>query len=180
MRVRIFENFKKFELTKKIVPPKINKSPYIESLNLANYSDKQSASDYFVDEKSLNLTLVPVSETMLFSGIPEPEVKPIPEKPNHYKATTISVKNKKSLKKNLAKFLEKNEEKFVYDRIKNYVDFNVKENIKFLFDGNDKIIEINTFAKNLEQMNLRRNFNDDFIFYIVNAPTDTKVVKKKT
>ena len=102
-----FENLKKFELTKKIVPPKINKSPYIESLNLANYSDKQSASDYFVDEKNLNLTLVPVSETMLFSGIPEPEVKPIPEKPNHYKATTISVKNKKSLKKNLAKFLEK-------------------------------------------------------------------------
>ena len=48
-----------------------------------------------------------------------------------------------------------------------------------MFDGNDKIIEINTFAKNLEQMNLRRNFNDDFIFYIVNAPTDTKVVRKR-
>ena len=174
-----FENLKKFELTKKIAPPKISKSPYIESLNLANYSDQQSASDYFVDEKSLNLTLVPVNETMLFSGIPEPELKPIPEKPNHFKATTISVKSKKSLKKNLAKFLEKDEEKFVYDRIKNYVDFNVKENIKFLFDSNDKIIEINTFAKNLEEMNLRRNFNDDFIFYIVNAPTDTRVVRKR-
>ena len=34
-----------------------------------------------------------------------------------------------------------------------------------MFDSNGKIIEINTFAKNLEQMNLRRNFNDEFILY---------------
>ena len=49
------------------------------------------------------------------------------------------------------------EVKIVYDRIKDYVDFKIEENIKFLFDDKDKIIEVNTFAKNLEQMNLRRN-----------------------
>tara|TARA_X000000950_G_C13863610_1_gene639772 strand:+ start:276 stop:1802 length:1527 start_codon:yes stop_codon:yes gene_type:complete len=174
-----FDEIKKFELTKKEKLPEINKSPYIESLNLANYKDEQSATDYFVDEQSLNLSLVPVNETMLFSGIPQPELKPIPEKPYHFKATTISVKNKKSLRKNLSKFLEKDEVSFVFERIKDYVDFGVKENIKFLFDDSDKIIEINTYAKNLEQMNLRRNFNDDFVFYIVNAPTDTKVVRKR-
>ena len=46
-------------------------------------------------------------------------------------------------------------------------------------DDEDKILEINTFAKDLEQLNLRRNFNDDFVFYFVKAPTDTKVVRKR-
>ena len=68
---------------------------------------------------------------------------------------------------------------FVYDRVKNHLDYKVKENIKFFSDSNDKILEINTFAKDLEQMNLRRNFNDDFVFFFVKAPTDTKVVRKR-
>ena len=150
-----------------------------ESLNVANYLDLQSATDYFVDEKNMNLSLVPVNETMLFSGIPDPRSRPIPEKQAYFKATTITVQNKKSLRGGLAKFLDKSEVNFVYDRVKNHLDYKVKENVKFFSDSNDKILEINTFAKDLEQMNLRRNFNDDFVFFFVKAPTDTKVVRKR-
>ena len=53
----------------------------------------------------MNLSLVPVNETMLFSGIPDPQSRPIPEKQAYFKATTITVQNKKSLKGGLAKFL---------------------------------------------------------------------------
>ena len=43
----------------------------------------------------------------------------------------------------------------------------------------DKVLEIETFSRKLEQMNLRRNFNDDFIFYFVKAPTESRVVRKR-
>ncbi len=170
---------KKYELTKKTPMIIDNEQRLDTNLNIANYADDQKATDYFLDEQNINLTLVPVFETMLFSGIPNPETKPIPERPIHFKATTITVKNKKSLKNSLAKFLDKNEVSLVYDRVKDYVDFKIKENVKFLSDNDDKVLEINTFAKNLEKMNLRRNFNDDFVFYFVKAPTDTKVVRKR-
>ena len=48
--------------------------------------------------KKPRFVAVPVNETMLFSGIPDPEAKPIPDKLDHEKATTITVENKKSLK----------------------------------------------------------------------------------
>ncbi len=123
--------------------------------------------------------MVPIQETMLFSGIPNPKTKPIPEKKEHYKSTTITVKNKKALKTNLSKFLESNEASLVFERVKTYIDFTVDENIKFLSDKDDKIIEINTFAKDLVQLNLRRNFNEDFVFYFVEAPTDSRVIRKR-
>ena len=169
----------KYELTKKSSETINQFQEKSENLNIANYADPQSATDYFVDEKNMNLSLVPVNETMLFSGIPDPQSRPIPEKQNYFKATTITVKNKKSLKAGLSKFLDKTEVDFVYHRVKDHLDYKIKENIKFFSDGNDKILEINTFAKDLEQMNLRRNFNDDFVFFFVKAPTDTKVVRKR-
>ena len=169
----------KYELTRKNSETVDQPQEANESLNVANYTDLQSATDYFIDEKNMNLSLVPVNETMLFSGIPDPQSRPIPEKQAYFKATTITVQNKKSLKGGLAKFLDKSEVKFVYERVKNHLDYKVKENIKFFSDSNDKILEINTFAKDLEQMNLRRNFNDDFVFFFVKAPTDTKVVRKR-
>lgn len=173
------DKIQKYELTKK---NSVNSDEFIkpdENLNLANYSQSKNATDYYVDEKNLNLSLVPINETMLFSGIPNPEARPIPEKPIHFKATTISVKNKKFLKKSLSKFLNEEEVKIVHERVKNYLDYKIDENIKFLSDKDDKVLEINTFAKDLEQMNLRRNFNDDFVFYFVKAPTDTKVIRKR-
>ncbi len=171
-------NIQRYELTKK----ESQNTPYQEvekSLDVANYLDVQKTTDFFVDEKNIDLNLVPVSETMLFSGIPDPVARPIPEKPIHYKTTTITVKNKKILRQNLSKFLNKEDAGIVFERVKDYVDYKIEENIKFLSDDEDKILEINTFAKDLEQLNLRRNFNDDFVFYFVKAPTDTKVVRKR-
>ncbi len=171
-------NIQRYELTKKEILNVPNRG-VDESLDVANYLDKQKTTDFYIDEKNLDLNLVPVSETMLFSGVPDPESRPIPEKPIHYKTTTITVKNKKTLKQNLSKFLTKEDVEIVYERVKDYVDYKIEENIKFLSDDKDKVLEINTFAKDLEQLNLRRNFNDDFIFYFVKAPTDTKVVRKR-
>ena len=65
---------------------------------MANYGNQENTVDFFIDEKNLDLLLVPVNETMLFSGF-QPRSKPIPDKLDHEKATTITVKNKKSLKK---------------------------------------------------------------------------------
>ena len=171
-------NLQRYKLTKK---ESFNNSydEIEEGLDVANYIDKQKTTDFIVDETNLDLNLVPVSETMLFSGIPDPEARPIPEKPIHYKTTTITVKNKKTLKQSLSNFLNKNDTEIVFERIKDYLDYKIEENIKFLSDDEDKILEINTFAKDLEQLNLRRNFNNDFVFYFVKAPTDTKVVRKR-
>ena len=36
---------------------------------------------------------------MLFSGIPEPKFRPIPEKPDYIKSVILSLKNKKMLQK---------------------------------------------------------------------------------
>ena len=91
-------DLKKFELTKKVPFSGDNQLIIGENLNVANYTDTFKTTDVFVDEQNLNLSLVPVFETMLFSGVPEPATKPIPEKPIHYKTTTISVKNQKTLK----------------------------------------------------------------------------------
>ncbi len=169
----------RYELTKKNTEKSNQPLENNESLNVANYIDLQNATDYFIDEKNMNLSLVPVNETMLFSGIPDPQSRPIPEEQNYFKTTTITAKNKKSLKAGLSKFLNIKEVDFIYERVKNHLDYKVKENIKFFSDNNDKIVEINTFAKDLEQLNLRRNFNDDFVFFFVKAPTDTKVVRKR-
>ena len=68
------------------------------------------ASDIIIDEKNINLSLVPVYETMLFSGIPEPKVKPIPKKPEYFKSIILSLKNKKMLLKNLETFFPENYE----------------------------------------------------------------------
>ena len=172
------EDIQRYKLTKK---ESLNNSfqEVEKSLDVANYIDQQKTTDFIVDEKNLDLNLVPVSETMLFSGIPDPAGRPIPEKPVHYKTTTITVKNKKTLKQNLSKFLNQEDARMVYERVKDYVDYKIEENIKFLSDYEDKVLEINTFAKDLEQLNLRRNFNDDFVFYFVKAPTDTRVVRKR-
>ena len=65
--------------------------------DIAYYIDTEVASDYVYDQNDVNLTLVPVDETILFSGVPEPKIKPIPSKPEYSKSVIISVKNKKML-----------------------------------------------------------------------------------
>ncbi len=151
----------------------------LDDLELAKINPEVIKSDYINDEKNMNLSLIPINETMLFSGIPYPEQKPIPEKSEISKTTVISVKNKKSLKKNLEKFLEKDESTLVYERVANFIDFKIEENLKILFDYGDRLIEIQTFSKDYKQLNTRRNHNNDFVFFYLEAPTDTKVVRKR-
>ena len=75
----------RYELTKKNTEKSNQPLENNENLNVANYIDLQNATDYFIDEKNMNLSLVPVNETMLFSGIPDPKSRPIPEKQAYFK-----------------------------------------------------------------------------------------------
>ena len=45
-----------------------------DSQDIANYIDTEVASDYVYDQNDVNLSLVPVDETILFSGVPEPKL----------------------------------------------------------------------------------------------------------
>ena len=59
----------------------------------------------YYDQNNLSLNIVPVYETILFSGVPEPQLRPIPDKPEYFKTVTLSLKNKKMLTKNLENYL---------------------------------------------------------------------------
>ena len=162
---------KRFELVKKVNKKK-------ENLNIANYIDTDIASDIIIDEKNINLSLVPVYETMLFSGIPEPKLKPIPEKPEYFKSVILSLKNKKMLLKNLETFTPENY-KTIYENLKESLDYKVEENITFHLDSMDNVVEIKSYSENYRQLNLRKNKNEKFIFYFEDAPTTSRVVRNR-
>ena len=166
----------KFKLTKK----KDEETTEIDNkLEIAKFTNQEITSDYLDDEKNLNLSLIPIFETMLFSGIPNPKQKPIPERDAIFKSTAITVKNKKSLSTTLDKFLDKKEAKLVFDRVNDFIDYKIGENLKLMSDESDQIIEINTYIKDYRQLNSRRNKNKDFVFYYQDAPTETKVIRKR-
>ena len=166
----------KFKLTKK----KDEETTEIDNkLEIAKLRNQDIKSDYLDDEKNLNLSLIPIFETMLFSGIPNPKQKPIPERDAIFKSTAITVKNKKSLSTTLDKFLDKKEAKLVFDRVNGFIDYKIGENLKLMSDESDQIIEINTYIKDYRQLNSRRNKNKDFVFYYQDAPTETKVIRKR-
>ena len=166
----------KFKLTKKKDEETTERDNKLEIAKLRNQDIK---SDYLDDEKNLNLSLIPIFETMLFSGIPNPKQKPIPERDAIFKSTAITVKNKKSLSTTLDKFLDKKEAKLVFDRVNDFIDYKIGENLKLMSDESDQIIEINTYIKDYRQLNSRRNKNKDFVFYYQDAPTETKVIRKR-
>ena len=166
----------KFKLTKK----KGEETAEVDNkLEIAKFTNQEIRSDYLDDEKNLNLSLIPIFETMLFSGIPNPKQKPIPERDEIFKSTAITVKNKKSLSTTLNKFLDKKEAKLVFDRVNDFIDYKIEENLKLMSDEIDQIIEINTYIKDYRQLNSRRNKNKDFVFYYQDAPTETKVIRKR-
>ena len=166
----------KFKLTKK---KDEEITEVINQLEVAKYTDQDITSDYIDDEKNLNLSLIPIFETMLFSGIPNPKQKPIPERDEIFKSTAVTVKNKKSLNVTLKKFLDKKEAELVFERVNDFIDYKIEENLKFMYDESDQIIEINTYIKDYRQLNSRRNKNKDFVFYYQDAPTETKVIRKR-
>ena len=96
-----FDIDEKFKLTKK---KDEEITDFNNQLEVAKYTDQDITSDYLDDEKNLNLSLIPIFETMLFSGIPNPKQKPIPERDEIFKSTAVTVKNKKSLNETLKNF----------------------------------------------------------------------------
>ncbi len=163
----------------RLIKKKESESQENNNLKIVKFTDQDVSSDYIEDETNLNLSLIPIFETMLFSGIPNPKQKPIPEENEVFKSTAVTVKNKKSLKSTLKKFLNKNEAQLVFDRVNDSIDYKIDENLKLLADENDQIIEINTYIKDYRQLNSRRNQNKDFVFYYQDAPTETKVIRKR-
>jgi len=149
-----------------------------EDLNLAYYLDTEVASDIIIDEKNINLSLVPIYETMLFSGIPEPKFRPIPERPEYVKSIILSLKNKKMLQKNLENYLP-NSSLETYKELKDYIDFGIEENITLHLDSNDDVVEIKVFSKDFRHLNLRKNLNKKFISFFEDAPTTLKVVRNR-
>ena len=115
--------------------------------DIANYIDTEVASDYVYDQNDVNLALVPVDETILFSGVPEPKVKPIPSKPEYSKSVIISIKNKKMLTKNLENYIDSDQFNFVFESLESNLNFNVEENLTFLMNEDDYVLEIQTFSK---------------------------------
>ena len=150
-----------------------------DSQDMANYIDTEVVSDYVFDQSNVNLTLVPVEETILFSGVPEPIVKPIPQRPEYSKSVIISIKNKKMLLKNLENYLNDKQSKLVYESLENSLNFNLEENLTFLMNEEDYVLEIQTFSKNFKNLNSRRDNNEKFVFYYEATPTERKVTRNR-
>ncbi len=161
----------RFELVKK----QENKK---EDLNLAYYLDTEVATDIVIDEQNINLSLIPTYETMLFSGIPEPKFRPIPDKPEYIKSVILSLKNKKMLQKNLENYAPNNFS-VIYEDIKDRIDFKIEENITFHFDNYENIVEIKVFSKDFRHLNLRKNLNNNFVSFYEDAPTTSEVVRNR-
>ena len=163
---------KRFELKKKTGSAN-------NSQDIANYIDTEVVSDYVYDQSDVNLSLVPVEETILFSGVPEPKVKPIPQRPEYSKSVTISIKNKKMLLKNLENYLNDKQSKLVYETLENSLNFNLEENLTFLINEEDYVLEIQTFSKNFKNLNSRRDNNEKFVFYYEETPTERRVTRNR-
>ena len=163
---------KRFELKKKTGSAN-------NSQDIANYIDTEVVSDYVYDQSDVNLSLVPVEETILFSGVPEPKVKPIPQKPEYSKSVTISIKNKKMLLKNLENYLNDKQSELVYETLENSLNFNLEENLTFLINEEDYVLEIQTFSKNFKNLNSRRDNNEKFVFYYEETPTERRVTRNR-
>ena len=66
-------------------------------IDYVEFTDDASILDIIPNDDA-DLSLVPIYETMLFSGVPAPEIKPVPEEIRYDKSVILSVKNKKNLK----------------------------------------------------------------------------------
>ena len=171
---QIPNNTERNKLTKKYndVPEDKELVDYVE------YNNDISIID-IISNDEVDSSLIPIYETMLFSGVPTPEVKPVPEEIRYDKSVILSVKNKKNLKENLLKFLDKTEAKNIYSQTNDKINFKAQENLKFYFNSDDEVTEVSTYIDGLRQLNLRRNTNKNFVYFYVKAPTETKVIRNR-
>ena len=154
-----------------------------EDLKIANYSNSDFFSDYNFSEMDLDLSLVPVSDKILFSGIPIPKSKPLPLIKEFSKHISYSVKSKKGL----LIILENNkfdlyQKQKIYELIIPDINFKVEDNLKFSFsviNGSETLSEITIFKNSLHEIRARRNEYGNFISQYVTAPTQRKIIRHR-
>ena len=154
-----------------------------DDLKVASYTTSDFFSDYSLNEIDLDLSLVPVSEKILFSGIPIPKSKPLPIVHNFSKHISYSVKSKKELNN----VLENNEfdlyqKQKIYEIVISDINFKVDDNLKFSFsiiNGSETLSEITVFKNSLHEIKARRNEYGNFISQYVTAPTQRKIIRHR-
>ncbi len=169
------------KLVKKKVPETVLK--HSETTRIANFKNNDFFSDSNFNDLNLDLTLVPITERILFSGIPVPKSKPLPEINNYTKHLTHSVTSEEDLKK----IVEKNStDMYQYEKlmglIKIDIDYAVKDNLKFSYskiNGTESLTEISIFKNNLYEVNARVSEHGEIISQYVTAPTERKILRHK-
>ena len=154
-----------------------------ETLNIANYKNPDFFSDVIIDETSLNLTLVPVNEKILFSGVPIPKSKPFPSQAKFTKHLVLSVKSEKELHKRLKEIISDiYKKKEIFELISNDIDYKVQDNLKLSFsnlNGIETISQINIFKNSIHEINSRIDEYGNFVSQYVTAPTERKIIRHR-
>lgn len=155
----------------------------IEDFKIANYESPDFFSDYNFNEIDMDLNLVPVSEKILFSGIPVPEAKPLPEITSFSKHISLSIDSKKLLEKVLDEnAVDMHQKKNIYDIIVSDINFSVPDNLKLSFsviNGFEILSEITIFKNSLHEVKARVNPYGNFISHYVTAPTQRKILRHR-
>lgn len=154
-----------------------------KELEVATYNNTDFHTDYKYNEMDIDLTLVPVGEKILFSGIPVPKSKPLPEISNYTKHLSLTVKSLKGLKI----VVEQNsKDMYQYEKLLELIspdiDYNVKDNLKLSFsdiNGNEELSEINIFKNNIHEVNARISQYGEILSQYVTAPTQRKIIRHK-
>ena len=154
-----------------------------KTVNLATYSNTDFHTDYKYSEIDIDLTLIPINEKILFSGIPVPKSKPLPEITNYTKHLSLTIKNLKVLKQVIE---ENSKDMYQYEKLLELIspdiDYSVKDNLKFSFsdvNGNEELSEINIFKNNIHEVNARINQYGEILSQHVTAPTQRKIIRHK-
>ena len=158
-------------------------STKIEDLKIANYSTSEFFSDYTLNEADLNLSLVPITEKILFSGIPIPKSKPLPLIQNFSKHISFSIRSRKELNSVLANHnFDLYQKQKIFEIIVPDINLKVEDNLKFSFsiiNGTETLSEITVFKNNLHEIKARRNEYGNFVSQYVTAPTQRKIIRHR-
>ena len=180
-----FSNKTKDEKIKQLIKKerKINDIQKEKKLEIVNYKNPDFFSDFNLDETTLNLSLIPVNEKILFSGVPIPKSKPFPEQEKFSKHLILSIKSRKELKLNLDDLISDiHKKKEIFEIINHDINYKVRDNLKLSFsniNGTEQISQINIFKNNIHEINSRINEYGNFVSHYVTAPTERKIIRHK-
>ena len=172
-------------LDRKLTKKKISDEIIEESdvINLATYNNTDFQTDYEYNEMDIDLTLIPINEKILFSGIPVPKSKPLPKISNYTKHLSLTVKSIKDLKRVVE---DNSKDMYQYEKLLELIsldiDYSVKDNLKFSFsdiNGNEELSEISIFKNNIHEVNARISPYGEILSQYVTAPTQRKIIRHK-